>query len=266
MAGGAPLILVRGVCWASVPGWSSQNSDGSSSSCSSDDAEEVQRQFFPAFETHDSDDEQQVDMYVDALQKRAEELERGAAILRAQIPHRNKLWMSSVVKRNIGGDVSKMVADIRRFETTSRLELRARSAQGRSDVRCPGSSVSSFSPPPSKPSAYSAQQTRLHALYKPTAADSSSANLLSGRSPPSLLAARPTGDILQGAQLLRADRSPAFLLPAVKFRKSSTSPPIHRSGARPSPMRRPTTPYTTRDETAITITSSRLAGYRTWDA
>jgi hypothetical protein len=60
-------------------------------------------------------------MYVDALQKRAEELERGAAILRAQIPHRNKLWMSSVVKRNIGGDVSKMVADIRRFETTSRV-------------------------------------------------------------------------------------------------------------------------------------------------
>jgi hypothetical protein len=43
---------------------SSQNSDGSSSSCSSDDAEEVQRQFFPAFETHDSDDEQQVSPFL----------------------------------------------------------------------------------------------------------------------------------------------------------------------------------------------------------
>jgi hypothetical protein len=42
----------------------SQNSDGSSSSCSSDDAEEVQRQFFPAFETHDSNDEQQVSPFL----------------------------------------------------------------------------------------------------------------------------------------------------------------------------------------------------------
>jgi hypothetical protein len=42
-------------------------------------------------------------------------------MFRAQIPHRNKLWMSSMVTRNIGKDVSQMVADIRRFEGTSHV-------------------------------------------------------------------------------------------------------------------------------------------------
>ncbi|KAJ7173524.1 hypothetical protein C8R46DRAFT_892769 [Mycena filopes] len=90
---------------------------------SSDDAEEVQRQFFPSFDTHDSDEEEEVrvDNYCDHLAKRATELEQGAAIIRAQLAHRNKLWMSSMSKRDIGGDVALMVADVRRFESTSRV-------------------------------------------------------------------------------------------------------------------------------------------------
>ncbi|KAJ7182021.1 hypothetical protein C8R46DRAFT_1027825 [Mycena filopes] len=47
--------------------------------------------------------------------------EQGAAIIRAQLAHRNKLWMSSMSKRDIGGDVALMVADVRRFESTSRV-------------------------------------------------------------------------------------------------------------------------------------------------
>ncbi|KAJ7792982.1 hypothetical protein B0H14DRAFT_2623333 [Mycena olivaceomarginata] len=55
------------------------------------------------------------------LLKRAYEFEKAAAILRAQVPHRNKLWMSSIVSRDrdIGRDVGQSVADIGRFERTS---------------------------------------------------------------------------------------------------------------------------------------------------
>ncbi|KAJ7827941.1 hypothetical protein B0H14DRAFT_2594895 [Mycena olivaceomarginata] len=73
--------------------------------------EEIQRQFFPSFDGHESDDEEQ----------RAQELEQAAAILRSQVPHGNKLWLSSIYKRDVGADVSQMVADIRRFESTSRV-------------------------------------------------------------------------------------------------------------------------------------------------
>ncbi|KAJ6466767.1 hypothetical protein C8R45DRAFT_1171983 [Mycena sanguinolenta] len=92
--------------------------DGDSSS--QENVDEIQRQFFPAFETHDSDGETEPDDYSERLLKRAADLEKAAAIIRAQVPHRNKLWMSSVVKRDIGGNVSQFVADINRFERTSR--------------------------------------------------------------------------------------------------------------------------------------------------
>jgi hypothetical protein len=55
-----------------------------------------------------------------SLLAHAEDFEKAAAILRSQVPHRNKLWMSSIVKRNVGADVSELVTDIRKFESTSR--------------------------------------------------------------------------------------------------------------------------------------------------
>ncbi|KAJ7354208.1 hypothetical protein DFH08DRAFT_804127 [Mycena albidolilacea] len=74
-----------------------------------EDVDEIQRQFFLSFVTHDSGGDEQ----------RAYEFEKAAAILSAQVPHRNKLWMSSIVSRDIGGDVGQFVADIGRFERTS---------------------------------------------------------------------------------------------------------------------------------------------------
>ncbi|KAJ7763778.1 hypothetical protein B0H16DRAFT_1801158 [Mycena metata] len=111
---------------------SRQESHGDSSS---DDAEEVQRQFFPAFDTHDSDVEEEVDGYRDHLLRRAAELEQAAAILRAQVPHRNKLWMSSIARRNIGADVGQMVADIRRFESTAHVRDTTWAKKGDKDDR-----------------------------------------------------------------------------------------------------------------------------------
>ncbi|KAJ7790885.1 hypothetical protein B0H14DRAFT_3568406 [Mycena olivaceomarginata] len=89
---------------------------------SQEDVDEIQRQFFPSYETHDSDEEEQVDGYSEHLLKRAYEFEKAAAILTAQVPHRNKLWMSSIVSRSIGGNVSQFVADIDRFERTSHAQ------------------------------------------------------------------------------------------------------------------------------------------------
>jgi hypothetical protein len=43
---------------------------------------------------------------------------KAAEIMRAQANARNLIWMSSIVKRNVGKDVSLMVADIRRYEST----------------------------------------------------------------------------------------------------------------------------------------------------
>ncbi|KAJ7466979.1 hypothetical protein FB451DRAFT_1178236 [Mycena latifolia] len=65
----------------------------------------------------------------------SDELEQAAAILRSQVPHRNKLWMSSIVKRNIGGDVGQMVADIHRFESSSRVRDTTWAPKGDKEAR-----------------------------------------------------------------------------------------------------------------------------------
>ncbi|KAJ7310684.1 hypothetical protein DFH08DRAFT_823060 [Mycena albidolilacea] len=79
--------------------------DGSSS----DDAAEVQRSFFPSFNGEHSDDKEEIDGYQAHLLKRAEEFEQAAAIFRAQVPHRNRIWMSSMVKQDIGHNVGNLV-------------------------------------------------------------------------------------------------------------------------------------------------------------
>jgi hypothetical protein len=55
------------------------------------------------------------------LALRADELEEAARIIRSQLPHRNAIWITSMASRNIGSDVSHLVQDIRRFETTGRI-------------------------------------------------------------------------------------------------------------------------------------------------
>jgi hypothetical protein len=57
-------------------------------------------------------------MYQEKLLQKAEAFEEAAQILRSQIPHRNPIWMKSVIDRKLGNDVADFVADIRRFEST----------------------------------------------------------------------------------------------------------------------------------------------------
>ncbi|KAJ7688240.1 hypothetical protein B0H17DRAFT_1135699 [Mycena rosella] len=65
---------------------------------------------------HDSDDEEEVQSNAEYLPRQADEFIRAAEILRAHVPHKNRIWMSSIVKRDIGHNVSLMVADINRHE------------------------------------------------------------------------------------------------------------------------------------------------------
>jgi hypothetical protein len=55
------------------------------------------------------------------LTTRANELEQAAEIIRSQLPFRNPIWISSMVNRNIGGDVSFLVMDVKHVETSGRI-------------------------------------------------------------------------------------------------------------------------------------------------
>ncbi|KAJ7736509.1 hypothetical protein B0H14DRAFT_3168420 [Mycena olivaceomarginata] len=83
------------------------------------DMEETHRALFSSFKAQDSDDEKEVEGYAQDLLRRADAFQKAPEILRGQVPHGNWLWMSSIVKRNIGCDVSLMVADINRHEFTA---------------------------------------------------------------------------------------------------------------------------------------------------
>ncbi|KAJ7026511.1 hypothetical protein C8F04DRAFT_1212608 [Mycena alexandri] len=82
---------------------SSQDFDGHSNSDDADELE-VQRQFFPSFDTHNSDDEEEVDRHQDHLSK-----------------WQQPFSVLNIAKRDIGADVGLMVGDIRRFESTSHV-------------------------------------------------------------------------------------------------------------------------------------------------
>ncbi|KAJ7474160.1 hypothetical protein FB451DRAFT_1035044 [Mycena latifolia] len=98
---------------------------GRSSLDDSDDAQEeseVRRLFFPSVDSHDSDDEEEVsNLFQLILLKRAEEFEKAAEIFRVQAAAKNPIWMSSVIRRKVGEDVSLMVGDIQRYESTGRM-------------------------------------------------------------------------------------------------------------------------------------------------
>jgi hypothetical protein len=59
-------------------------------------------------------------MYQEELRQKADCLEEAARILRSQIPHRNHIWMKSIVDRKLGKDIMDFVADVQRFENTGR--------------------------------------------------------------------------------------------------------------------------------------------------
>jgi hypothetical protein len=61
----------------------------------------------------------QLDRYTEMLLGRAAELEEAAKIIRSQLPHRNLIWMKHVATQNIGEDVSRLVHNIRRHESTA---------------------------------------------------------------------------------------------------------------------------------------------------
>ena len=54
------------------------------------------------------------------LLSKATAFENAAAIIRAQVPYRNRIWMKNLVDRDVGHDVIDLVADVRRFEETGR--------------------------------------------------------------------------------------------------------------------------------------------------
>jgi hypothetical protein len=51
---------------------------------------------------------------------RADELEEAAHIIKSQLPHANRIWISSMISQNIGSDASHLVQDIRHVEVSGR--------------------------------------------------------------------------------------------------------------------------------------------------
>lgn len=69
------------------------------------------------------------------IERRAIELEEGAAILRSQLPHKNRIWMRSMDNRNIGGDVNDLVHDVRHLELTGGTRDRTWAPSGDHDTQ-----------------------------------------------------------------------------------------------------------------------------------
>jgi hypothetical protein len=69
-----------------------------------------------------------------SLSQRADEFARATEILRTQATAHNPIWMSSVAKRNIGKDISLLVADIERFESTGQKQDNTWGKRGEKEV------------------------------------------------------------------------------------------------------------------------------------
>ena len=52
------------------------------------------------------------------LSVRATELLEASELIENQLVHWNRIWVSSMVDRNIGGDVSLLLKDVRHVEVT----------------------------------------------------------------------------------------------------------------------------------------------------
>ena len=51
---------------------------------------------------------------------RVDELEEVAHIIKSQLPHANRVWISSMISQNIGSDASHLVQDIQHVEVSGR--------------------------------------------------------------------------------------------------------------------------------------------------
>jgi hypothetical protein len=49
-----------------------------------------------------------------------DELVEAAEIIRSQLPHKNRIWINSMVSQDIGADVSRLVKDVHYVEKTGR--------------------------------------------------------------------------------------------------------------------------------------------------
>ncbi|KAG6854163.1 hypothetical protein C0995_006989, partial [Termitomyces sp. Mi166 len=65
-----------------------------------------------------SGDEQELDDYIEQIQKKADAFEEAAQILRSQIQFKNRIWMKSLRDRKFGHDVMDFIDDIRVYEKT----------------------------------------------------------------------------------------------------------------------------------------------------
>lgn len=78
-----------------------------------------------------------LDDKLELLRTCARELREAADIIKAQLPHHNRVWINSMVDRNIGGDVSQLVKYIRHMESTGRCRRNTWPRTGdREAIRC----------------------------------------------------------------------------------------------------------------------------------
>ncbi len=60
----------------------------------------------------------QIDECVEYLENLASDFEQAAAIIRSQLPRRNRIWIKGLHRRKFGHDISDFVWDIRHLQAT----------------------------------------------------------------------------------------------------------------------------------------------------
>jgi len=61
---------------------------------------------------------------INTLSIRADELDEAAEIIQSQLPHKNRIWINSIMSQDIGADVSHLVKDVQHVEKTGRRRPR----------------------------------------------------------------------------------------------------------------------------------------------
>ncbi|KAI9454440.1 hypothetical protein F5148DRAFT_1288636 [Russula earlei] len=60
----------------------------------------------------ESDLEEGLQIKINALSIQADELVEAAEIIQSELPHKNKIWINSIMSQDIGADVSHLVKDV----------------------------------------------------------------------------------------------------------------------------------------------------------
>jgi hypothetical protein len=61
---------------------------------------------------------EKLDKDIDYATELVETLRTAANIIDSQIPHKDQLWLKSLRKRQIGRDITHLVEDVRKFESS----------------------------------------------------------------------------------------------------------------------------------------------------